>query len=1102
MTTLSLQLLGGFHLTRDGGPLTGFATDKARALLAYLAVERTRPHRREGLAALLWPDQSDERARQNLRQALSHLKQALGSDEFLLVTSQDVQLHPQADITTDVSEVESLVKACETHRHRDLEHCLPCLKRQERLLTKYVGEFLAGFPSQNSENFEEWLILTRERLHQAAMNAHTLLANLHERRGDLDKALQHARAQIALEAWREETHRQVMRLYALSGQRSKALAQYHFCRRVLAHELETKPTAETEVLRELIQDEKFPPARKISQPPEPPTAFVGRLREQDDLSERLADPDCRLLTILGMGGLGKSRLALQVARAHAGLYSDGIYFVPLAAEGDTLSAIAAALGMSEPTASVRLSEYMREKELLLVLDNFEHLAASAERLCPLLEAAPGLQILVTSRERLRLREEWVYSLEGLSYPEEIEGRVALANRDPEALVSTPALHPIPRGASVQAQEQRPAQPAFSGKWDSLTLFEIRAAQADSRFRLTAACLADIVAICQLVEGHPLAIELAASTVTDRPPGELLACLRQTFDALAPSLRNLPERHRSLRAVFEHSWNLLKPDEQTQLANLSVFVGGFSAEAAVDAAGTSTAQLADLAAKSLVRRDSDGRYSLHESIRQFAAEKLEDVSAARERHGAYYARWVAGFDGAANAAALELLQLERANLRAAWEFSVGGAFDLTANLLPALSLLYSLRGPLSEGEELFAAALKALGLDISPIVSSPSTQRTQSEIKNSALSAVSALNLVKTSLTLELARLYTAQTRYDEAIALSRSVPVSARSLLIEGQALSAQGEGEAARPVLEKALALAGDDKRIKADCLRELGNVANRRCEYDLAVPLYRQTLALARELGDLRSESATLNNWGSVEYDQGELNAAKAHFYAALAIYRQLGNRLGEAKALNNLSNVLADQGDLAGSLEFSRQALEIHREMGNPRGQCSALNNLGATYFVLKDYDAARRSYRQALALYRASGNRQAEGEALANLALLDWALGRLAEGREHARAAIALSEAVGDKVNLANAFTYLGRIELADGNFPAAESALLRALEIRGDVPHPGRIAEIQSELALLAFEQGDIALARERIAPVAESLDGLEGTDEPERIGELVKRIQQ
>lgn len=1048
---LTISLLGGFYVERDGQPLTGFATDKARALLAYLVLERERPHRRESLAALLWPDQSDERARQSLRQALSHLKTALG-DDFLLATPQDVQIDPQAQVTSDVQAFRSLLSACQKHNHFASEACLPCLKRQEQASALYRGEFLAGFSLPDSESFDEWLVLTRENLQLDALQTLSLLAGAAERRGDYPLARRYALEQVRFEPWREEAHAQVMRLLAYEGQRSAALAQYAACRRALERELGLEPTHTTRQLAQAIQDDALSVPAPAPLPPDAPASFVGREKDQVELAELLAAPATRLVTLLGPGGIGKTRLALQVARAHAGLYRDGIFFVPLLGQTGleaALQTLAEKLGLQiAPGLNLAktLCDFLSQRRMLIVLDNFEQLAAESEAWSGLFRCAGGVKCLVTSREKLHLREEWVYALEGLAYPTPDDIQTAI----------------------LEDGQIR------SRPFDALNLFAFRAAQGDSRFRLTDACLADIAAICQLVEGHPLAIELAASAVSEHPPGELLAALHGTFDALAVSLRNLPERHRSLRAVFEHSWNLLKPGERDRLAHLSVFVGGFSAEAAATVAATSTTQLADLAAKSLVRRDADGRYGLHESIRQFAAEKLENVVGARQRHGAYYAAFAAQFDGSASLGTLEMLQGERANLRAAWEWSLPEQVEITAKLLPGLALLYSLRGPLSEGESLFAVALSQPGC--------PSD--------------------LKAKISLELARLYNAQTRHEEAIALARSLPESARSLLTEGQALSAQGESEAARPVLERALTLAREagDKRIEADCLRELGNVANRRCEYDLAVPLYQQTLTLARELDDLRGESATLNNWATVEWELGELEAAKAHFGEALGLYRQLGNRQGEAKALNNLSNVLADQGDLAGSLEFCHQALDIHREMGNPRGQSAALNNLGATYFSLREYESARKSYQQALTLHRASGNQQAQAETLANLALLDCVQGRLAEGRENARLAIALSEQAGDKVNLANALHYLGRIELADQNFSAAESALFRALALRDEVPNPGRIAGIQAELALLAFEQGNKSLAAERIGPVAAALDALEGADEPERIKMIVAKI--
>jgi DNA-binding SARP family transcriptional activator/predicted ATPase len=1065
MTKLSIQLLGAFQVEHDGRPVNGFATDKARALLAYLAVERERPHRRESLSALLWPEQNDERARQSLRQALSHLKQALGGEDFLLISPQDIQLNPQASVWIDVSESAALARASQRHRHRSIECCLPCLRRQQNLLEIYAGDFLNGFPSQNSENFEEWVTLTRERLRQQAMSAHILLADLYELRGDQPTALEHAYAQISLEPWREEAHRQVMRILAQNGERSKALAQYHACRRVLANELGVAPTAETTALFETIQNGDLPPPKIVPHPPEPATSFIGRTREQSEIAELLADPTCRLVTLLGMGGVGKSSLAMQIARTHNGIYRDGVFFVPLIGVNDAPGAIAVAIGQPAPDAGTRLAELLRNKQILLVLDNFEHLVESSDGLTDVLAAAPGLQILVTSRERLRLREESVYMLEGLSFPQEGENDL-----------------PDPR------------------VFDALALFETRAAQIDPRFRLTRNILPDVLEICRLVEGLPLAIELAASAVSDRSCAEVALALSQTFGTLLPALRNFPARHRSLRAVFEHTWNILSTQEQRQLVELSVFLGGFSAEAALIVTGTPTPKLADLAAKSLLRRDMDGRYALHESLRQFSVEKLEPAAAARTRHGAYYANLAAHCNGSTSANELDVIQKERANLRAAWEWSFSAHQSesipgnlkngqLSADLLTGLALLYTLRGPLSEGENLFREAILKLDGD-----------KSQEELKN--------------RLSIELARIYNAQTHHQQAIELAKSVTTSsvdreqqlqARALLVWGQALGAQGECEAARPILSQALTLARElgDKRVEADSLRELGNAANRLTEYDLAIPLYSQALAISRELGDKRGESATLNNWGSVEYDLGDLAAAQTHYQQSLTLYRELGNLLGEAKALNNLSNVSADQGDLAASLQYSQQAVHIHREMGNPRGQSAALNNLGATYYLLGQYDAARKNYQQSLVFYRESGNQQAEAETLANLSLLDCVLGHLVSGRENALKAIRLAEKTGDKVNLANALYYLGRNQLAAGNLDAAEIALQRALDLRHEIPHQGRQAEILAEIAWASQMRARNTQALELLGPVLKLLSdplALNGSDDPFRIYMLTAQI--
>ncbi len=669
MLTLSLRLLGAFQVECHGQTLNGFATNKARALLAYLAVERDRPHHRESLSVMLWPDQNDERARQSLRQALSHLKQALGGEDFLLITPQDIQLHPQAVVWTDVGEVEALMRACDQHHHRSLEGCLPCLQRLQKMVPLYNGDFLKGFPYQNSENFEEWVTLTRERLHQYAMRARIALANKAEQAGDLPLALQHLREQIRLEPWREEAHRQAMRAYAMLGERSRALSQYQACQQQLMHELAVGPTQETVSLYEAIKRDAIPRAQTLPKPSSPLTPFIGRTHELEEITEKLASPDCQLLSILGMGGMGKSRMALEVARALSGLYRDGIFFVPMAVASEILSAIAAALGFVAPDAAARLADLLRDKQLLLVLDNFEHLVDSSEILSDLINAAAGVQIIVTSRERLRLREEWVYPLKGLPYP---------------------------------GEKDDPA----SQTWDALALFESRARQIDSKFCMTGDCLSQVAAICRLVEGQPLAVELAASLAGERSCAEIAASLLQSYDALSPALRNFPDRHRSLRAVFENSWNILPVEEQTHLAKLTVFDGGFSAKAAENVAGAAPDIMTALVAKSLVQHDPDGRFGLHASIRQFAAEKLEDAETVFSRHAACYADLAVKCGIATSITEMDLLQHERANLRQAWKWSYLHASTLSFDLLMGLSLLFSQRGPLSEGEELFKEALES------------------------------------------------------------------------------------------------------------------------------------------------------------------------------------------------------------------------------------------------------------------------------------------------------------------------------------------------------------------------------------------------------------
>ncbi len=236
-------------------------------------------------------------------------------------------------------------------------------------------------------------------------------------------------------------------------------------------------------------------------------------------------------------------------------------------------------------------------------------------------------------------------------------------------------------------------------------------------------------------------------------------------------------------------------------------------------------------------------------------------------------------------------------------------------------------------------------------------------------------------------------------------------------------------------------------------------------------------------------------------EFRCRGKRYQEALQLYRQLGNRTGEAKALNNLSNVSAERGELEKSLIYGLDALAIHREMGNIRGQGAVMNNLGATYHSMREYDAARSYYLGALDSYRSMGNDQAIAETLANLSLLDCVQGRLEEGRKKANEAIALSEAVGDIVNMSNAYYYLGRIEIADGNLESAEISFHKAYDLRQTVPHPGHLLEIEVELMNIAYQRRETGRAKKLMAEVLSKLDCVDSASDPERVLGLMARLK-
>ena len=1073
MAHLTLTFLGTFHVTYDDQVLTAFATDKARGLLAFLAVETGRPHSRAALAGLLWPDQPEERARQSLRQTLLYVRQALGPAADRLQVDRDVvELRLDADDQVDVAVFTRLSDTCRRHSHRRGDGCLPCLRRHEALAALYQGEFLAGFYVDNSDRFEEWAVLKREWLHRQAIESIDALTGTYERRGDLRAAREMAHRHVALEPWSEEAHRALMALMAREGNRSGALAQFEVCRRALAAELGVEPTAQTQALRDAIQrgEGASPPSAPTPLPLSPP---VGRASELAELAEILASPYARLVTLVGPGGIGKTHLALQSAYDHTGVFRDGVVVTLLGALGGDVSeagvgaAIVEALGLSPgPTGdpwSVAL-DYLRQRELLLVLDNLEHLLGCpdggpdaptcADRIARLLKQAPGLVILATSRERLRLVEEQVYELEGLAYP------ASTTEPDPQ-------------------------------RFGAVALFVERARQVQRRFALDHATLPDVLRICAAVGGMPLGLELAAATLAERP----LAEIGTTLDTMVSPLRDIPPRHRSLRAAFEHSWALLAEYEQHALAVLSVFAGPFDAAAAsavLDTPGTPA--LAALSRKSLLRRTEDGRFVLHSTITEFAAGKLasdpEGAALARARHAAAYAdlarRLEPELRGTGATAAARTIRREHPNWKIAWNWAVEHRrSDLLASLLGALGLHFRLAGPLPEGIALLHSGDQP-GM--------PGGLRARLRIELARLLSVGAhfdeaLAAAEDGLRLAIGEPDRAIGEPDRAIdgpdrAIDQpDLASEAEAHLVAGQILVQRGDYEAARVRLAVARDLVKgiDRPLLAADVLRELANIANRQSAVEEGRTLYNEALSIYRARGDLRGETAILNNLGALEQDAGNQAASRALLEQALARYRELGDDRGAAKALNNLANAAADEGAYGEALARYGEALHLLELMGNSRGQSALLNNRGTVYWAVGRYAEAGAHYRRALRIYRESGNDQAVAETLANLALLAYSTGDYAAAVRTAEQAIAISESYDDISNLANAWTYRAKAHSAMGQLEAAEASLQSALRLRGEALRPGAVVELHAERAYLAHLRQQPQAALTLIEPVLAAL---------------------
>jgi predicted ATPase/DNA-binding SARP family transcriptional activator len=928
---LAISLFGRFDARLDEQPLGGFEYNKVRALLAYLAVESDRPQPRAGLCALLWPDLGESAARQNLSQALTRLRQALGDKQatppFLLTTTETVQLNPLAPVDVDVLRFTALMGEAEAHTHRDWHLCTPCATRLRAAITLYQGDFLAQLYVSDSALFEEWALPLRQRLRLRMLSALERLARYAEWRGEYADAARYAQRHIALEPLRDDGHRELMRLLALDGQQTAATLQYEYLRRTLAAELDAEPEPATTALYEQIRAGGAPDAlRRLHAPPSnipaPPTALIGREAEANTVCGQLlgsrAGAPARLLTITGAPGIGKTRLALEVARRLRFDFADGVHVVELAPVVDAAeapAAIATVLGVRErprQTIVEALCEHLQSAHSLLVLDNFEHILDAAAFVGELLARCPALSVLITSRTPLRVRAEYQYALQPLAVPAE------------HAMVDVAA-----RAEAVQ-------------------LFVHRARAVRPEFELHAENVAPVAAICRRLDGLPLAIELAAPRLKSLSVGEMLRQFESRLSGAGAGPRDVPARHRTLRGAIQWSYDRLSPDEQQVFAHMGVFLGGCTVDAVQAVVGDSPAALPALEAlhdASLLHTqpsDNTTRFLLLETIGEFALEMLTrsgERDRAHRRHLDYFAQL-------ADAAYTELLGPDQAqwstriaaehdNLRAALRWALRHRqIEAALRIAAGIWRFWWQRGFVREGLEWLEAAL-AHHQDAAP------------DVQTKALRAAGVLAMGLN----EYAR---ARGRLEQALEVAHQHGLTydrAAALTNLGLVLREQGELEAASAYLEQSVALQRqmDDPRpvkfpliVLAELYGRLGNITQ-------AGALYEECLRLNRELGDAEGTANALYGMGWVANARGDARGARRWCDDAMELYTTLHHQFGLGWCYYLLGDIARDQGDDAEALLQYRRCLSLWMEREDMVSAALALDDIARVLYRL--HDAAR-------------------------------------------------------------------------------------------------------------------------------------------------------
>jgi predicted ATPase/DNA-binding SARP family transcriptional activator len=1025
---LEVRLFGSFGAWRAGEPLPLLRSRSEKWLLMLLALRPGKAISREWLSATLWPDSEAALGLYNLRRCLTNLRKALGTETNLLLapSPQTLCLDP-AHVWVDVSafdaaavegSIESLEQAVALYRGALLEDCA-----------------------------EEWALTARIEREQAYLAALETLAAHAASVRQPTVAVRYLRLTIAADPLREAAYGALMQALADCGDYAAVTQVYRDLRLLLHQELNIAPAAETEALYRCLQQQAkqavlplpAPGSLPLRRLPVPLTNLVGR---ENDLAEVVGWLQKeRLVTLLGSGGVGKTRLAIATAETLAPGYPDGVWFVELASLSDpalVAHTVARTLGVKEETGRPiveTLVNAMASRSLLLILDNCEHLLdACADLVDTLLSHCPTLRVLATSREALGLVGEHRYY--------------------------TPSLTLPPIASQDRPQDFGEKDLAWLMEYGGMRLFVERAMQVQSAFRLTAQNAASVLGVVQHLDGIPLAIELAAARVRSLSIAEIQPRLHDCMALLGGGHRAALPRQKTIRALIDWSYDLLTEKEKRLLLRLSVFAGGWSLEAAEsvcadlererpllppDAAGFSALSREDLldvltalTDKSLViYEESRGgaRYRMLETVRQYARDRLTESGetlVCRRRHRDYFLALAEEgnqkLKGPEQAQWLRALETEHDNLHQAVRLCLeqGEIAEIGLRLGAALQRFWQTRGHLTEGRECLNALLA------------------RPEAAARARARAAALNGAG-RLAAKQGDYASARSWHEESLEIFRELgdrQGSAHSLIELGAMAWSQGDYASALSMMEEALEPlreTGDQLGI-ATAVGLQALVAWNQGDYASARTLQEEELGIRRAVGDFHGVANALGNQGLVDYALGNYASARSLHEESVEIFRELGDRYGIAHSLCNLATVFWQQGDYATFSALQEESLEIRRQFGDRRGIAQCLNNLATVAANQGDYASARALFEESLERRRQLGDRNGIAHCLGNMGHAALKQGDYASAQALQEESLKIRRELGDRYGMAHCLNNLGIVAVKQGDCASAHSLQSASLEM--------------------------------------------------------------